>query len=130
MDHTDQGHAGPAWLLSGIMNTPGVLRLQDGRLAFLSDDGVVFDEPLAAVEKISFPWYQMACGFTAVVAGTKRRIALARPNGAPAPGRALVEMVGPEVLGAAGSIGDLVAGRRRGLVWRALLQDRTGARAA
>ena len=77
----------PAWILSGIMNTPGFLALSGGRLSFVSDDGIVFDEPLDRVTGISFPWYYFSGGFTATIGGARRRISLTRPNDAPDPAR-------------------------------------------
>ncbi|MBW0101198.1 hypothetical protein [Pseudonocardia sp. KRD291] len=113
-------HIGPAWILSGIANTPGVLELSDGRLSFTGDDGVVFDEPLEAVTGVKFPWYQFSGGFTATIAGTRHRISLTRPNGAPDPS-------GPDLASATGSIGDVASGRREGKTWRSLLVEGAGA---
>ena len=110
----------PAWILSGIMNTPGFLALSGDRLSFVSDDGIVFDEPLERVTGISFPWYYFSGGFTATIGGTRRRISLTRPNGAPDPDTGLLGGRS-DLLSAASSLRDVRAGRRAGKEWRALL---------
>ncbi|RZT88995.1 hypothetical protein EV383_5949 [Pseudonocardia sediminis] len=121
-------HIGPAWILNGIMNTPGALALVDGRLSFTGDEGVVFDEPVDAVSGVTFPWYYFSGGFKATVGGTRYRISLTRPNGAPASlSRSVAELVGPELISAAGSIGDVTSGRREGKIWKSLLLDGAGA---
>lgn len=114
-------HRSVAWLLKGIMDTPGYLSLEGGRLSFVSDDGVVFDEPLAEIPDLRFPWYYFSGGFKATIGGTKRRVSLTRPNNASDP-------LGSDVLGSAGelvsavdSLRDAGKGRRSGKQWRALL---------
>jgi len=121
-------HHSPAWILSGIMNTPGFLALSQDRLSFVSDDGVVFDEPLARVTDVSFPWYYFSGGFKATIGGTHRRISLTRPNGAPDPDTGLIGS-GGDLLSAASSLRDVGVGRRAGKEWRALLTGSTASRA-
>ena len=113
-------HASVAWLLTGIANTPGTLSLHQGRLRFHGDDGLLFDEPLWSVD-VTFPWYYFSGGLKITAAGRRHRISLTRPNGAPSPARAGADLAGLELLSAAGSIGDLVRGRREGRTWRTLL---------
>ncbi|MDQ4116236.1 MAG: hypothetical protein M3235_04665 [Actinomycetota bacterium] len=113
-------HHSPAWILSGIMNTPGFLILSDGRLSFVSDGGVVFDEPLDRVTDVTFPWYYFSGGFKATIGGTRRRISLTRPNGAPDPDTGLLGGAG-DLASAASSLRDVGVGRRAGKQWRALL---------
>jgi hypothetical protein len=112
-------HRSPAWIMSGIMDTPGFLSLEDGRLVFVSDDGIVFDEPLDRVTDIRFPWWQFSGGFKATIGGTRRRISLTRPNGSPHPAELLGDAGG--LISAFSSFRDAGKGRRSGKQWRALL---------
>ncbi|MEQ3554965.1 hypothetical protein WIS52_31255 [Pseudonocardia nematodicida] len=112
-----------AWILSGIMNTPGILVLRDRRLSFVSDEGPVFDEPLSAVTDIRFPWYEFTGGFRATVAGTRRRISLVRPNGAGTATASMFDTYVGDAVVAAGAVHDIADGRRAGKAWRALLLD-------
>ncbi|TCK27702.1 hypothetical protein [Pseudonocardia endophytica] len=114
-------HQSPAWILSGIMNTPGFLSLYDGRLSFVSDDGVVFDEPLARVTDVRFPWYYFSGGFKATIGGTPRRISLTKPNGAPDPQSGWLVSGGDDLFSAASSLADAGKGRTSGKQWRAVL---------
>lgn len=118
-------HGSPAWLLAGLGHRAGVLVLRAGRLAFLGDDGVVFDEPLREVRDLTFPWYWFGGGFRAEIAGTRRKVSLVRPQGAPAPTVRVLDLAGLDgldLLTAAGSLYDAAAGRRRARTWRALLE--------
>ncbi|MER5672620.1 hypothetical protein [Pseudonocardia alni] len=110
-----------AWILSGLMNTPGILVLADGRLSFVADTGPVFDEPLDAVTDVRFPWYEFGGGFRATVAGQRRRIALVRPNGADTATAALLDTAVGEAFVASRAVHDIATGRTAGKSWRALL---------
>ena len=112
----------PAWLLAGLGHTPGVVALRGGRLSFTTDDGVVFDEPLERV-KTAFPWYWFGGGFRADVVGTRWKISLTRPEGAPRPSAGLLRLGGLDggLGAAAGSLADVAEGRRRGRAWREVL---------
>lgn len=112
--------ATPAWLLRGVMNTPGVLVWRSGRLSFTSDEGVVFDEPLTPASAVSFPWWYFGGGFKVTAGGRRHRVSLTRPNGAPSPVAAF-DLVGLELASAARSLADVAAGRRAGAVWRQVL---------
>lgn len=113
-------HHRPAWILSGIANTPGFLALSEGTLSFVSDGGVVFAEPLDRVTGVTFPWYYFSGGFKATIGGTRRRISLTRPNGAPDPDTGLLDGAG-DLASAASSLRDAGMGRQAGKQWRALL---------
>jgi hypothetical protein len=112
--------ATPAWLLRGIMNTPGVLVWRHGRLSFTSDEGVIFDEPLTPASEVSFPWWYFGGGFKVTAGGRRHRVSLTRPNGAPSPAAAY-DLVGLELASAARSLADVAAGRSAGAAWRQVL---------
>lgn len=117
---TGTSHSSPAWLRHGLTSTPGILMLRETRLAFVSDDGAIFDEPLTAVTDIHFPWYRVSGGFRATVAGRRRRISLTRPPGAALPSPHLIEP-DSEILTVGIAMASGREGRRRGKAWRALL---------
>ncbi len=116
----------PAWILSGVSNTPGFLALSGGHLSFVSDGGIVFDEPLDRVTDVTFPWYYFSGGFKATIGGRRRRISLTRPNGAPDPDTGMLDGAG-DLVSAASSLRDVGVGRRAGKEWRALLTGATRA---
>ena len=65
----------PAWILSGVSNTPGFLALSGGHLSFVSrSGGIVFDEPLGAGSRHTVPWYYFSGGLKRRSAGRRRRI--------------------------------------------------------
>ena len=52
-----------AWLLVGITRSlPGILELNNGQLAFTSDEGCIFDVPLSTVRDVNFPWHYFGGG--------------------------------------------------------------------
>ena len=118
--HDGPHHSSPAWLLRGIQNDPGVLTLYAGRLRLETERGVVFDTPLAAIEKLSFPWYQASGGFHVTVGGQRHRVSLTRPNGAELPAARLIGH-GTELIAAGIAVRSVVDGRASGKVWRQLL---------
>lgn len=73
--HLAPSYATPAWLLRGLTNEPGVLSLYAGRLRLVTGEGVVFDAPLGAVERLAFPGTRArpACGSPWAGAGTACR---------------------------------------------------------
>lgn len=127
-DHLEPSYATPAWLIRGLTNEPGVLSLYAGRLRLVTGTGVVFDAPLGAVERLTFPWYQGAAGLRVTVGGHRYKIALGRPHGAGFPEDRLLDAGGPERPGttAGGDSGGVAVhtvleGRGAGRVWRTLL---------
>lgn len=120
----------PAWLLVGITgSTPGVLELADGRLAFTTEEGRIFDVPLAEVSAIKFPWYYFGGGIKFSIGADNYRLSFVRPNDASdIPGRLLArtELGGPVALLTAGrKVLDIGEGRRAGKAWKSVLAART-----
>lgn len=119
----------PAWLLVGIGNTPGVLELDDGWLAFTTEEERVFHTPVAQVEDLKFPWYYFGGGMKFRIGDKKYRISFVRPNGASdVAGRLLAKT---DVGGAAGDafalltagrkVLDVGSGRGAGKAWKSAL---------
>ena len=120
----------PAWLLEGLTRSvPGVIELDDGRLAFRTEQGTVFDVPVIEVHEITFPWYYFGGGLKLTVKNTRYRLSFARPNEASdIPGRLLAgagaagSVVG--LLTAARKVRDIVVARAAGRAWKAMLAGR------
>ncbi len=117
----------PAWLLKGLTGSvPGVLELESGRLAFTTEEGRVFEAPLAEIRDVVFPWYYFGGGAKLTVNGERYRLSFVRPNDASdVPGRLLA---GAGSAGAAlglltvgRKIRDIGSGRAAGKAWKELL---------
>lgn len=70
------------WQLSGLIGrvTPGLLTWENGNVAYLTEEGVVFDVPLAELKNIKWPFLRMGLGFDAVVSGKKYQFSFSKPN--------------------------------------------------
>lgn len=119
--HLAPSYATPAWLMRGLTNEPGVLSLYAGRLRLVTGEGVVFDAPLGAVERLAFPWYQGAGGLRVTVGGHRYRIALGRPHGAATPPLRLLDAATGSAEDGGLAVHSVLEGRRAGRVWRTLL---------
>ena len=114
----------PAWLLEGItVSVPGVLEHADGRLAFTTDRGRVFDLPVSEVGDVHFPWWYFGGGVKLTAHGKRHRISFVRPNDADdIPGRLMARDGNPAGLLTAGQkLLDIGEGRRAGRAWRDVL---------
>ena len=114
----------PAWLRVGLFGSrPGVLVLANRRLAFIAEEGRLFDTPLAEVTGIAFPWYYFGGGMKVTVADKKYRLSFVRPNGAEdIPGPLLARLGNPMGLLVGGQkIVDIGMGRPAGKAWKAAL---------
>jgi hypothetical protein len=98
-----------AWVLGRLGNRGGLLQLADGRLAFLTEEGPLFDVPVTEVKDVNFPWYYFGGGCKFRVGTQRYRIAFVRP------------------VDQGGGILDIGTGRRAGKMWREAL-TRVGAR--
>ncbi len=117
----------PAWLLKGITGSvPGVLELHNGRLAFTTEEGRVFEAPLAEVRDVKFPWYYFGGGVKLTVNNESYRLSFVRPNDASdIPGRLLARTGGPGAVAGLLTVGqkivDIGEGRAAGKTWKAVL---------
>ncbi len=113
------------WLLVGMTGSrPGLLELAGGRLAFTTEEGRVFEVPVAEATDVVFPWFYFGGGMKLTVAGTRHRISFVRPNGAETVSARLLESVGGgplALLTVHQKIADIGEGRRAGKAWKAAL---------
>ena len=97
-----------------------------GVVAFISEDGVVFEAPKTSISA-SWPLVQMSGGAHLVVNGEKHRVAFVRPNGALDAGLRGTARLGNALGGAASIIeigriaGSIKEGRAAGKQWKAFL---------
>lgn len=92
------------WLLSGMTaSAPGILQLADGRIAFATSEGAVFDVALSAVTGVEFPWYYFGGGMKLKIGAESYRFSFMLPGNM------------------GGGIGDIGPGRRIGKEWKAAL---------
>lgn len=70
------------WQLSGLIGTvtPGLLTWNEGQIAFITQEGVQFNLPLAEVKEVKWPFLRMGLGFDAVVNGKKYKFSFSKPN--------------------------------------------------
>jgi hypothetical protein len=70
------------WQLFGLVGRviPGLLIWNNGRITFITEDGVQFNESLAEVKNIKWPFLRMGLGFDAVVNGKKYKLSFTKPN--------------------------------------------------
>ena len=115
-----------AWLLIGITrNLPGILELKNEQLSFTSDEGCIFDVPLAALRDINFPWHYFGGGVKFSIGSDNYRLSFVQPNDAADVSAELLSRTtfvrSPSVL----KVLDIGDGRRAGKVWKAVLSSRT-----
>ena len=118
----------PAWYLIGLTRSlPGALQLAGSRLTLATELIPLFDEPLSAIERVSWPWWYFGGGCKVHVGGAGYRVSFVRPNGA-------IDASTRIVIGEAGTAGadaalgyalakmrDVHGGRARGKAWREVL---------
>jgi hypothetical protein len=131
MSTTGSALATPAWLMAGrLRNVPGVLAAGEGRLAFVTDDGPVFNVPLAEVGDVTWPWHWFGGGCKLRANGELYKITFVRPNGAPAvspslldAGAALFAVLTDTAVPAHSLRGlfDVRSGRKAGVAWKEAL---------
>lgn len=74
--------ATPAWQLKGVTGSrAGVLALEDGRLSFVTREGVMFDAPASAVSA-TFPFHYLGGGMKLEIDGERYRFSFLKPNAA------------------------------------------------
>jgi hypothetical protein len=122
--------ATPAWVMAGWgRNVPGALVAGGGRLAFLAEDGVLFDVPIAEVTDVTWPWHWFGGGVRLHAAGTPFKITFVLPAGAVPPSPSLLDAALGLVGAAAGVVPshslagalDIRRGRGAGRRWREVL---------
>ena len=70
------------WQIAGVFGgvTAGLLTYSDGQVSYLTQEGVVFNVPLAELKNIKWPFLRMGLGFDTDVKGKKYKFSLAKPN--------------------------------------------------
>ncbi len=107
----------PAWRLIGLTRSePGVLALEEGRLAYWTEERLLFDVPLSEVSDVVFPWYYFGGGVKLTAGGDAHRFSFVEPNDArPVP----VHLMGRPRAGTGISVGaDIAEGRKAGKMWK------------
>lgn len=70
------------WQIAGLVGkvVPGALILRKGFVAFITEEGIQFNVPLAAIKNIKWPILRMGMGFDAVIQDKKYKFSFAKPN--------------------------------------------------
>ena len=115
----------PAWRLIGLTRSePGVLAHEEGRLTYWTEEGLLFDVPLAEVADVAFPWYYFSGGVKLTADGEAYRFSFVEPNDAGPIPDSLLNKLGPDnvILPPIG----VAEGRSIGQRWKPILapQDR------
>ena len=129
-----------AWLLRGISSIPGTLKLSKGRLSFTAFDAgtcwgfqlrkleaetgreglaerldhgkntIVFDVPLADVQKVRFPWFYFSGGVKLTLDGVRYRFGFDKPANTRMPSEGV-------------DLSEISKARRSGKAWKAVLLE-------
>jgi len=119
------------WLLIGMTgSTPGVLELAEGRIAFTTEEGRVFEAPLADIS-VKYPWYYFGGGCKITIGDTTHRISFVRPNNSLDLSDAILAELGDTgaggvlaLLTAGRKMRDVGQGRKAGKIWKEALASR------
>ena len=70
------------WRLAGLIGKvdAGALIWDSGHIIYITEEGIVFNEPVAAITDIKWPFLRMGLGFDAVVNNTKYKFSFSKPN--------------------------------------------------
>lgn len=70
------------WQIHGLIGrvTPGILIYDKGRVKFITEEGVQFEEPITAMKNIKWPFLRMGLGFDVIVNDKKYKFSFAKPN--------------------------------------------------
>lgn len=82
----DQQIISRVWRLKGLFGRvfAGILIWDNGRVLFITEEGVEFDMPFEQMNNIKWPFLRMGFGFDTVVNGEKYQFSFSKPNhGAP-----------------------------------------------
>jgi hypothetical protein len=121
----------PVWWMAGrLRNVPAVLSSTGGVLRLVTEDGPVFEVPLAQVGPVRRPWWWFGGGIVLTIGATTYKITFVRPNGAPDVDPSLVDValslgaaaVGEVVpMNAVRGLADVRDGRRAANAWKDVL---------
>lgn len=70
------------WQISGLFGKaiPGVLVLDNENVAYVTEEGIIFNVPLSEIKKIQWPFLRMGLGFDAIINGRKFKFSFSKPN--------------------------------------------------
>ncbi len=70
------------WRIFGLIGKveAGVLIYDEGKVIYITDEGIQFDVPLGLLENIKWPFLRMGFGFDTVVYGKKYKFSFSKPN--------------------------------------------------
>jgi len=78
----EQEFVSKVWQFSSLIGkvTPGLLTWYNGQVAFITQEGVQFDVPIAEVKNVKWPFLRMGLGFDSIVNGKKYKFSFSKPN--------------------------------------------------
>lgn len=79
------------WNIKGLFGRviPGILVWDNGRVIFITEEGIKFNVTLSQLTNIKYPFLRMGLGFDTVVNGEKFKFSFSKPN----PGAPEIEIV-------------------------------------
>ncbi len=116
------------WVLRGLGNEPAAMVAIGDHLWLFTETAVVIDAAITTLS-VAYPWHQFDGGCVITSGVDKVRVSFVRPNGAADVSAALlaradVLFAGAGLLGAAGKLADVRAGRKLGKAWKPILVRR------
>jgi len=128
----DERLVSKVWHIPSLVGNavPGVLIWDKGKIIFITEEGIQFNEPLTEIKDIKWPFLRMGFGFNAVVNGKKYKFSFSKPNhsspeidivnGNPFP---TVEFAGQYFYDMS-SLGTMKADKNTTRKWRAILEGK------
>jgi hypothetical protein len=119
------------WRIHGLAGraTPGILHYDNGRVQFITEEGLEFDEPLIALHNIKWPFLRIGLGFDATVNEVRYKFSFAKPNpSAPELGDDLAEQLmrfseGGKIWEAIKSFKNLRTDKETCRLWKEILKE-------
>ena len=70
------------WQIFGLFGKaiPGVIVFNNENVAFITEEGIIFNVALYDIKKIKWPFLRMGLGFDAVINGRKFKFSFSKPN--------------------------------------------------
>lgn len=70
------------WQISGLVGkvVPGVLVWNNREVAYVTEEGIIFNVSHTEIKEIKWPFLRMGLGFDAIVNGKKFKFSFSKPN--------------------------------------------------
>ncbi|MEO7922067.1 MAG: hypothetical protein ABIR30_00155 [Chitinophagaceae bacterium] len=70
------------WQMAGLFGTvtPGLLVYENGKVNFVTEEGIQFAVGLTELQQVKWPFLRMGMGFDTVVNGKKYQFSFSKPN--------------------------------------------------